>query len=98
MSIKSRRKTWILAGVLVIIGGAAFVYFDPMDMDLLGLNKSSVVVQPVAPRHVLPVLRQNQQLLRLNQQLHPHKHKRPLPHLLQNQPLLHLKQQLRPLK
>jgi hypothetical protein len=49
MSIRSRRKTWILAGVLVIIAGAAFVYFDPLDMDLLGLNKSSVVVQPVAP-------------------------------------------------
>jgi hypothetical protein len=51
MSIKSGRKTWILASVLVIIGGAAFVYFDPLEMDLLGLNKSSTVVQPVAPPH-----------------------------------------------
>ncbi len=47
MSITSVQKTWILVGILVIAGGAAFVYFDPLDLDLLGLKKSSpIVVQP----------------------------------------------------
>lgn len=50
MSITSVQKTWALVGVLVIVGGAAFVYFDPLDLDLLGLKKSApVVVQPAAP-------------------------------------------------
>jgi hypothetical protein len=49
MSIMSGRKMWVLVGILVIIGGAAFVYFDPLDLDLLGWEKDSVVVQPVAP-------------------------------------------------
>lgn len=35
----------ILGAVLIIGGGAGFVYFDPLDMDLLGLNPP--VVQPV---------------------------------------------------
>ncbi|HSM99359.1 MAG TPA: hypothetical protein VLS47_10135 [Gallionella sp.] len=55
MSITSVQKTWILVGVLVIAGGAAFVYFDPMDLDLLGLKTSApVVVQPAAPARAAP--------------------------------------------
>jgi hypothetical protein len=43
-------KSLLLVGILVIIGGAAFVYFDPLDLDLLGLGKGSV--PPVAPPRV----------------------------------------------
>lgn len=39
--------------ILVVIGGgAAFVYFDPLDLDLLGWKKGSAVVRRVAPPHV----------------------------------------------
>jgi hypothetical protein len=42
--------------ILVVIGGAAFVYFDPLDLDLLGLKKDSVVAQHVVtPRVAAPV-------------------------------------------
>lgn len=38
-----------LIGIVVIAGGAAFVYFDPLGLDLLGSKKSTAVVQPVVP-------------------------------------------------
>ena len=47
----------LLLGLLVIIGAGAFVYLDPMDLDLLGLKQQQVVAKPaVAPKHpaVLP--------------------------------------------
>jgi len=49
MDITPQQKTGILVGVLLIIGGAAFVYFDPLDLDLLGLNEAPPVVQPATP-------------------------------------------------
>jgi len=42
------RKILLLVGILVIAGGAAFAYFDPLELDLLGLKPGKVVVQPVA--------------------------------------------------
>jgi hypothetical protein len=43
--------------ILVVIGGAAFVYFDPLDLDLLGLKKDSVVAQHViTPRVAAPAV------------------------------------------
>jgi len=41
-------KKLVLVVILVLIGGAAFVYFDPLDLDLLGMNKSAVVGKKVA--------------------------------------------------
>jgi len=51
MSITSVQKTSLLAGILVIIGGGAFVYFDPLDLDLLGLKQKPAVAHPAAPAH-----------------------------------------------
>jgi hypothetical protein len=51
MSITSSQKTSLLVGILVIMGGAAFVYFDPLDQDLLGLKQKPAVAQPAAPPH-----------------------------------------------
>lgn len=45
-------KKLVLVGILVIIGVAAFLYFDPLGLDLLGSKKGSAVVQPVAPPRV----------------------------------------------
>jgi len=42
-------KNLVLVGIVVIAGGAAFVYFDPMGLDLLGSKKSTTVAQPVVP-------------------------------------------------
>ena len=56
MYISSGQKMAIL-GVLLAGGGAAFVYFDPLDLDLLGLNPPPAVVQPspkVMPRTPTP--------------------------------------------
>ena len=54
MSNRSGRKIWVFIGILVIIGSAAFVFFDPLDLDLLGLKQTSVVVKhvPVSPAAV----------------------------------------------
>lgn len=41
-------RNLVLVGIVVIAGGAAFVYFDPLDLDLLGQKKSHTVAQPVA--------------------------------------------------
>jgi hypothetical protein len=46
-------KKLVLLGILVIAAGAAFVYFDPLDMNLLGMNKAAVVAKPAVP-HVVP--------------------------------------------
>lgn len=51
MSISSKQKTWILVGILIIIGGAAFVYLDPLQLHLIGPEPVPVVVKP-APPHV----------------------------------------------
>ena len=54
MSISSKQKTGILFGILIITGGAAFVYLDPLDLHLLllvGLEPAPVVAKP-APPHV----------------------------------------------
>jgi hypothetical protein len=51
MSMMSGRKKWIFAGVLVIIAGAAFVYFDPLDMNLLGLKKKPAAAISAVPPH-----------------------------------------------
>ena len=42
-------KNLVLVGIVVIAGGAAFVYFDPLGLDLLGSKKSTTVAQPVVP-------------------------------------------------
>ena len=42
-------KNLALVGIVVIAGGAAFVYFDPLGLDLLGSKKSTTVAQPVVP-------------------------------------------------
>ncbi|HTN95227.1 MAG TPA: hypothetical protein VMJ33_11650 [Gallionella sp.] len=42
-------KKLVLLGILVIAAGAAFVYFDPLDMDLLGLKKVTTVAKPATP-------------------------------------------------
>jgi hypothetical protein len=38
--------------ILVVIGGAAFVYFDPLDLDLLGLKTGPHIAKPVVPPRV----------------------------------------------
>lgn len=45
-------KKLVSVGILVIIGGAAFVYFDPLGLDLLGWKEGSAIMRPVAPPHV----------------------------------------------
>jgi len=42
-----QKKTGILVGILLILGGGAFVYLDPLDLDLLGLNPPPPVKKPV---------------------------------------------------
>lgn len=54
MSISSKQKAVILSIVVIAIGGAAFAYFDPLDLDLLGLKSTSVsskstTAKPAAP-------------------------------------------------
>ena len=44
----AERKTFVIAVILIIISGGAFVYFDPLDLDLLGL-KPAVVAKPATP-------------------------------------------------
>jgi hypothetical protein len=52
------RKVLLLVGVLVIVAAGAFVYFDPMDLDLLGLKPEPAVVKAVVPVHpAAPVAR-----------------------------------------
>lgn len=52
MNITSQQKKGIIAGILaIIVGGGAFAYFDPLDLDLLGLKEAITVAQPVAKPH-----------------------------------------------
>lgn len=48
MSIMSGQKTWLLLGVLAITGGAAFVYFDPLGLDPLGLKSGDSAAKSAA--------------------------------------------------
>jgi hypothetical protein len=49
-------KKLLLVGILLIAAGGAFVYFDPLEMDLLGLKQKPVVAKPAAaPRVPTPV-------------------------------------------
>ena len=48
MSIMSGQKTWLLLGVLAIAGGAAFLYFDPLGLDPLGLKSGDSAAKPAA--------------------------------------------------
>lgn len=48
MSIMSGQKTWLLLGVLAIAGGAAFVYFDPLGLDPLGLKSGDSAAKSAA--------------------------------------------------
>ena len=47
MYITSGQKTAAMIGSLMIIGAGAFVYLDPMELDLLGLNPAPVAKSPV---------------------------------------------------
>lgn len=47
----SGRKMWVLVGILVIIGGAAFVLLDPLELDLLGLKQGTTVVKTIPAPH-----------------------------------------------
>jgi hypothetical protein len=51
MSITSVQKTSLLVGILAIAGVGAFVYFDPLDLDLLGLKQKPAVLHPASPTH-----------------------------------------------
>ena len=52
------RKVWLLVGLLVILAAGAFVYLDPMDLNLLGLKQATVVAIPAAKKHTTaPVVR-----------------------------------------
>ncbi len=44
-------KKLLLAGMLVIVAAGAFVYLDPMDLNLFGLNQEPAAAKPVAPMH-----------------------------------------------
>lgn len=51
MSITSVQKTSLLVGILAIVGAGAFVYFDPLDLDLLGLKQKPAVSHPASSTH-----------------------------------------------
>jgi hypothetical protein len=51
------KRNLVLVGILVIAGGAAFVYLDPLELDLLGLKKDTVAAKP-APPHVATQVKQ----------------------------------------
>lgn len=53
MYISSGQKLAIL-GVLLVGGAAAFVYLDPLDLDLLGLKPPPVATPVAAPRPAAP--------------------------------------------
>jgi hypothetical protein len=44
-------KKLLLVGMLVIVAVGAFVYLDPMGLNLLGLKQESAVAKPVTPTH-----------------------------------------------
>ena len=45
----------LLLVILIIAAGAAFVYFDPMDLNLLGLKQKPVVAKAAVPHVAKPV-------------------------------------------
>ncbi|MGA9665051.1 MAG: hypothetical protein WBQ69_01205 [Gallionella sp.] len=47
-------RNLVLVAILVLAGGAAFVYFDPLDLDLLGLKKETAVAKPAPARAAAP--------------------------------------------
>jgi hypothetical protein len=47
--MSSVQKTLLLVGILIIIGVGAFVYFDPLDLDLLGLKQKPAAAKPAIP-------------------------------------------------
>jgi hypothetical protein len=53
MSFSSVQKTSLLVVFLAIIGAGAFVNFDPLDLDLLGLKQKPVAAKSAAPKHVV---------------------------------------------
>lgn len=53
MNISSGQKLAIL-GVLLAGGAAAFVYLDPLDLDLLGLKPAPVATPMASPRPAAP--------------------------------------------
>ncbi len=57
MSISSgQKKVAIIGAAVLLIAGAAFVFFDPLGLDLLGAKPGVDVVKPVAtPRVAAPV-------------------------------------------
>ena len=50
MRISSGRKTLLLVGILAVCG-AAFLYLDPLELDLLGLQQHAVVTKPAPAPH-----------------------------------------------
>jgi len=50
MYITSGQKTAAMVGALLIVGAGAFVYLDPMELDLLGLNPAPVAKPAVAKK------------------------------------------------
>jgi hypothetical protein len=52
MSLSSVQKTSLLVVFLAIIGAGAFLYFDPMDLGLLGLKQKPAAAKSAAPKHV----------------------------------------------
>ncbi|MBI3479199.1 MAG: hypothetical protein HY016_02420 [Nitrosomonadales bacterium] len=61
MNITSGQKKLALFGILVIAGGAAFVFFDPLGLDLLGQQKKApaVAAPKAAPRPAAPAAKSN---------------------------------------
>jgi len=49
MSITSVQKTSLLVVILIIVGAGAFVYFDPLDLDLLSLKQKPAAAKPAIP-------------------------------------------------
>lgn len=47
--MSSVQKTLLLVVILVIIGGGAFAYFDPLDLDILGLKQKPAAAKPAIP-------------------------------------------------
>lgn len=49
---------WLLVGLLVIVAAGAFVYLDPMDLDLLGMKQATIVAIPATQKHTtVPAVR-----------------------------------------
>ena len=47
-------KKLLLVGILVLAAGAAFVYFDPLELDLLGVKQKPAVAHVTAAPRVKP--------------------------------------------